>query len=487
MLYKKFSETTNQVQKPLLLSKQKYKSILDLLIDEKAIQSAEQKSFCEYLKNGSKSMIKNWENIFSSKDKKENCTPKLHTLKSMEDNNLIENIRKKRKEKIEKAERMIQNLLAGPRELDSAAMFCEILKGRQIQLDFNKRMKEREKEEKVKENILFRAQAEPYLEEERRRVHLDLRRKEKFKKDVIEDIKEKTGQHEDFIKKKIEGEKKILELMKQEVQKHENVVKTAECFKKNRFKKEAIDDLKNKQQKAYKMAIEDKIEDKLNTAFLEKQHDIELATKSKENQRKYLRMRFIDDNAKKIIESIVDPAPAEEIRRLKKIQEETENYIQKQKAQAQKKKELQDQRVKDYQNYLRYKNNIDAKQKEIYNKEVINRLTNEKIYQDYLIQNRINKIKKHTGTEKILKDLMKEGKAAQNFEKLMDIKLNTINYDLQDKFFFQYANQLIKDAKEKGRPIFPLQKAIAAYEKANELNKKIVVPPHLRTNIVLNQ
>lgn len=52
-----------------------------------------------------------------------------------------------------------------------------------------------------------------------------------------------------------------------------------------------------------------------------------------------------------------------------------------------------------------------------------------------------------------------------------------------DSSFFTYADQLLKETKEKRRPILPILKAIATYKKDNSLCEQRADLPHMKTNI----
>lgn len=43
----------------------------------------------------------------------------------------------------------------------------------------------------------------------------------------------------------------------------------------------------------------------------------------------------------------------------------------------------------------------------------------------------------------------------------MDLALNSVNFDQDDKMFFDYAKEIIDLAKSKNRTIYPIEKVIS--------------------------
>lgn len=114
---------------------------------------------------------------------------------------------------------------------------------------------------------------------------------------------------------------------------------------------------------------------------------------------------------------------------------------------------------------------------------VANRIKNEEVNEDFVKSQKRYQCNKIHETRCILVKQMAENEKKRKEEREEDLSFLNSEYVDDDKYFFEYANQLIEDAKAKGRPILPLMKAIDQYKKDNFSNDPKQVPPHLESNV----
>lgn len=116
-----------------------------------------------------------------------------------------------RREKIAQAEALIHKLKPGPRELQSAAMLSEVLKGRNIQRSIQNEFKNAEKERAEKENAQQVNNILPWMVDDIRRNQNARQNRDIYKQEIFKNIQERARDQHDSYRKNITFEKAMHE------------------------------------------------------------------------------------------------------------------------------------------------------------------------------------------------------------------------------------------------------------------------------------
>lgn len=108
-------------------------------------------------------------------------------------------------------------------------------------------------------------------------------------------------------------------------------------------------------------------------------------------------------------------------------------------------------------------------------RDIENRIQNDQVNVEFDRQKRLetlNRVKEH---RRVIMEQIEERQQRDQEKDYSDLVcLNEMNAT-EDKAFFNYANELVTEAKQKDRPIYPLIKVVDDYKKTNNLNSNKLI------------
>lgn len=196
----------------------------------------------------------------------------------------------------------------------------------------------------------------------------------------------------------------------------------------------------------------------------------------------------MEENAKKIIQNQTQTEEEEEIRRKKAVEEFQAKLDEQEKRKIEKAKKRKAELIKAYLDEIERKKLEDEKKKEEIKWETANRLKNDEVNKEFYMLQMQDRKAKANKIRSVLDEQVREKKLRNIEEKKLR---NTCNANQiakeEDQYFMNYANQLIRNAHTKNRPVYPILHTIEQYKKRNNIGTEKVQPPHLKSNVPINK
>lgn len=127
------------------------------------------------------------------------------------------------------------------------------------------------------------------------------------------------------------------------------------------------------------------------------------------------------------------------------------------------------------------------KQKEEKRFDMANRIKNIEIDRERDKLEKLELSKQKANNRSFLDIQIKERASQDKAEKQDDLKCSGLDYDKEDKFFFNYAKTILTDAEKKDRNTYPITKAIQKYKKDRGIDIEKNTPPHLLTHLTMGR
>lgn len=119
--------------------------------------------------------------------------------------------------------------------------------------------------------------------------------------------------------------------------------------------------------------------------------------------------------------------------------------------------------------------------------EMAQRFKNAEINSIFAQRERQERITNAQNVRSFLDHQVQENQRNQMVQKMANIACKDDTVEKEHKFFFEYARDLMDDAQQKGRPLYPFVKAVQQYKRENQIDCERKVPRHMETHISIGQ
>ncbi|XP_075157085.1 uncharacterized protein LOC142230334 [Haematobia irritans] len=481
--------------KPLVLSSQRYNKIVTNAIPMEKLktkQQLEEQKYQEQLKIENDKLVAQFEgNMQSTKEEKiqqlkEQLDKKTQQAKESYEQTK-ENEAQKRQEKIAKAQKLIEKLKPGPRDLRTAALQSEVLRARNVQREINEEFKKAIKQQECEMKMMCHGQAMSWIQDGQQRLTERQKNENLYKKELLQTIGENQ---------KIRSEQKKQEMKEQQVARQTTdaeikaqMEKEMAIMEKKReeLRKNALEAMKMTEQRRLREQMTEQIEDRLVCVYNagKRQLNSLLAEQTKkiadEQQRK------IDGQLKKLA-SMADNSQALESERIRRdISTMQLKFTAEEQEKIRKDKAAKQARIEAYLREMEEQKEAKRRAEEEKRFEIAQRFKNEEVNRNFVIREKEKMLDNARTMRSFLDQQIEENQRHKVAEKQANITCHQESVDKEDKFFFEYARNLIEDAQQKGRPLYPFVKAVQQYKKENEINCERKVPPHMATKITIGR
>lgn len=472
--------------RPLVIPRKQFDQILSHLNKdvEKKEASKQDEEYREFLKVKSKEMTKTWENSIENVRIRK---AEVHALKKQEaalrdeeySKKLTDMDESKRQEIIQKAEKLIQKNKVGPRSLESAALLAEVLQERERQLEFRNVQRQKLKKQQMEEARDILGQARQWVELTSKK-HAEDRERIKGYKEVVREQAEQNEKHKlETLMNTVAEEQLLHKLANERTTEQDQKVKAVEEKKKVEFKKNMIEAMEIKRDKEKRQKVVDTVELAIIDAYVKGKEDI--------MKNKRTKLKDMSDNRVRMQKKVAEQYEKDQ----KEIQTKQELDAQRMffsKASVDleiiehRETERAKQAAKNKAERLKQQEEFLNKHEEK-KKEVLKEIENE--YETLAVNNLITlafkkrqkeeKAKTQDSFYKALDDQLKEKAEIERKEREADLARRnriTAEHLEEDKNFYVYANELLKDVRAKNRTALPLRRAVDAYQRHHFLKIK---------------
>ncbi|BES94524.1 coiled-coil domain containing 173 [Nesidiocoris tenuis] len=385
----------------------------------------------------------------------------------------------KRKEIIRaKAREIFFEMRDSTKTLRSAEKLSEVLRENEKQAEFNKKLKQKEKEEVMIEAEKIWADAEEWKREQEALKGEHSKIREERKQKAIEELEKYRKEKEEKLRAQKEEEIKCLSEMKKEIQQvAEN--EELEVYRRLKYRadylREVMENREMTQRKRLAALEEEKEEDlairivnegKAKLAQMRKEKEREIFLESiKKRERVASLVAAEAKNKKDLEDSILKKAAAEKEKLFKREEEKRKEHAEK----------LRQERIETHQKYLEEEKRKKMAELELMKWAVLQRFKN--IETTASVRETVEKIRHQRYVECRERNakLIEEHNAKVAKEKQADldaVRRAAAIWALHDKEFLDIAVKVREECIAAGRPSYPLDVAIADFKKRNGLLKE---------------
>lgn len=481
---------SNCNKKPVVIKASKYRKMIATITGNELNKSEaeEQQRYKDNLKKGSDELVAKWGRSFKQSQEQKNVDrEKKFAEKAQKEKEDYQKIKEKdekiRREKIARAELLVQKLKPGPKELKSAAMQSETLKGRDIQRNINKEFEETLKKQTAENALKMERQAMPWIKEEQERIANNIKRNNENKAELLKTIEEKAKHRAETTAKMISAEKEANSLCDKEIR--DQIDKEQALLKRKReaLRKNALEAMIMVEQRKAREQYQEKIQGQLISIYNESKKKMEEIQKSQETQAREEHAQRNEVNAQKLVALQPDTIKEEETRLRKDISTIQLQFTAQEKEKINRSRQQKYARIQEYFRELNAQKERDQRTLEENRFAMANRLKNEEVNIAFLEKQKRDHIQKAQEIRKDLAKQIEQRKITEKEEKELDKELAKVSFEKEDNFFFDYFNKLVGDAVKKDRPLFPFVKAMNLYKKENEIDIDRKLPRHLESHL----
>ncbi|XP_055914316.1 CAP-Gly domain-containing linker protein 1-like [Eupeodes corollae] len=479
-------------KKPLVIKASKYRKMVSVItghdLDKKAAE--EEQIHKNYLKKGSDELVAKWGRSFKQTQEQKHIDMEAKFAeKNQKEKEEFQKVKEKddniRREKIARAEELVQKLKPGPKELKSAAMQSETLKARAFQRNINKEFEETLKKQNVEKALQMERQAMPWIEEEQKRISNSIQRNNQNKAELLNTINEKARQKTENMAKTVAAEKEANNLCDKEIKAQINREQELLKRKREALRKNALEAMIMVEQRRAREQYQDKLQGQLISIYNEGKKKMEDIKKDHEAQARQDQAQRNALNAQKLLAVLPDTIKEEENRLRKDISTIQLQFSAQEKEKIQRSRQQKYARIQEYFKEFNAKKELEQRKIEENRFALANRLKNDEVNVAFAEKQMQEKIKNAQAMRKSLREQIEERKLTEAEEKEYDKKLSTVNFEKDDNFFFDYAKKLVADAVKKDRPLYPFVKAVNQYKKDNLIDSDRKLPPHLESHLCI--
>uniref|UniRef100_A0A182M233 Trichohyalin-plectin-homology domain-containing protein n=1 Tax=Anopheles culicifacies TaxID=139723 RepID=A0A182M233_9DIPT len=491
------SHRPSYANKAVILSSAKWdqmwKKVTSPAEKETEVLCQQEREFREYLKNGSKKMTSTWENTVQNiRDKKEAERLRRDKAKVEEDQRHYRELKAadeiKRKELIQKAEDLIQKDKVGPRVLESASKFCEVLKGRELQRQFRLEQDQIQQMRKQSVDSQTLSQANHWLKSHGDRLLEDRQRFDNYKRELKETMIRNQQLQRQRKQELIAEEQQSLEVIESEMRRHQERERKALEESKEMRRMNALEAIRMAEDRRTRLRRESEIEDALLQIYCDGQQNI-----ANFKQGIHVNKHRFRDNSHQLADAIERQRAvlAQEERNQARAAEEKDRIATiKEREQTEQQKQLKAARMQAHLDEIEWQRQREAEEAVLTRREYEERLRNIDVTFGFDRHKVTDKTNKTYAQRKLLLGQMveKEVRERREADTTAELRYAREHADKENRHFLQYAQDLISDAKVKGRPILPLLKTVQSYKREHfhDFKDADVVPQHLLSRVPIN-
>lgn len=471
---------------PLFLSQNQWDEILKWIPNKE--QDEQDEHILKYLQETSAAMKSKW----PENNKKESLKKVQRSLnpETMRYEAMKNADSEKRREMIEEAERFVstRKIKECPIELRSAAILSENLSGRKIQLEFLATQKEEEKAKTTQKNKHHMDQSIAWLQDGFEHKANAFRIAREHKKELLDLIKHRKTERDEEKAKKLAEEKKNIDQHFKNIDDKKKRDRKMKEEQNEYMRKHEVETVLMAKQKKDRIKRENEVVDVLAKVHNEGKNNVKVLIKQQENQAKLEKAKLeakLGDMAR-VRDGIEKEKLREEQKMIEKVHLQKEKILDKIEDKAKDKREfLKNDRKQDYDQSLQAAAVKKSLKKEEDKEYFKNRIMNDVVSYEYAKKKKETKEKRTMDNLNFLKQQAKELRVETKRERDDDIKEfnKKIDEDTTDQKFFDYAKDLLDDAKIKNRPLKPIYQVTTAYKNLYFIDIQKRLRPHEISNV----
>ncbi|XP_037938117.1 trichohyalin-like [Teleopsis dalmanni] len=476
----------------IILSANRYdkirKNITKYEVFEKELE--EEKKYSEYLKEGSDKLVAKFggnyvqttDQALKQKELLEaQAEERLRQSQLMYEAVLIKE-EEQRKKKVEEAKEVLEKMRNGPRELRGAALHSEVLRCRNVQMAINKEFEKAVKKQECADMVNIDKHGMAFIQEEQQRMANNATATNNYKRELIDAINEKCKARVEERKQAIRDFQEETKIIQNELKNQVDKEKAAMERKRAILRQNALEAMKMVEQRRQRERLGDEIDDGMACVYGTGVHQLMQKQAETKKMLHGERLNKIEENTK-----IFAQLPTKEEYETKVLRRDISRDKLKFTAEEQEKvrreKASKQARIEAYLEEVERQKLAKHRAEEQRRFEMAQRLKNNEVTCQFNESEKQKRQRQAFNYRSTLNDQIEYRRRNLYAQKPTPPLCQDVEDDVQHRYFFKYARNLMEDAKKKDRPLYPFVRVVNEYKRANQINCDRKVPRHLVSNI----
>ncbi|XP_016936282.4 trichohyalin [Drosophila suzukii] len=394
---------------------------------------------------------------------------------------------KTRRERIEAAQKLLEQLRPGPRELQCARLQSEVMRSinaqREVQAEFAKATRRQEELDRK----IFQEQVLRGFEEAQLRHREQCQQLAEHKKELLQLIAERERERQATKAKELEEALQERERNQRMLKEQQDKEKELQASRQRLKKEEALASLVMSDQRQKRLLMLEEIEQVQCDIHNKAKGHLEQLKRDRAKQRVEQRIRRNEKLAKELAPRLHYSAREDEERHKRQLEEMRKVHSAEQAKRRESREQANNARLaaqreeEELARRMRQKAAEDRKEAE--KLRLQNDLTNVKFMKQQRQEHleRIRELRRELD-DQVKKRIEEETRPGTNYNR--EAQLEELR---EDAFFFDYARQLMDEAKAKGCPLKPFIRAVGQYKNDNRIGAEIRIPRHMITRLPMGR
>ncbi|KAJ4440073.1 hypothetical protein ANN_08205 [Periplaneta americana] len=430
----------------------------------------EQHMMREKIKEKSQLIIKDWDNTLQNLRERRIAANKARLAAIEKRRNDVQKAFRKeqaaeKKKYLEDCQKALYYNKDNVKMLNQSLRFSEILRTRQEQIKFDKKLKELEEQKEKEYAEKCRQDAEEYIKEKRLRKKKQLEKMQKHREDLQAQIREKEKNKLEEANE-TEKEREDLKNTKRELELAEECEAKEIAAKKHVYMQQIRDFFDQEREIKEERQHKEEIENKLIEIYGKARRRIEKMRKEKEKQ---LLNEALEKRGKirdHLVQTFLKKEADEDILLQRAIAEKQAIAEEERQKKLRYQQQLKEERIQAYRDFLIKEEQIKKEKEEIRKWEMMQRFKENEANKEFYRQKQEKKSKDIEEIRKYYGQQIKEREEVIRQEREEDekaLKQTLKLYDADDQGLLDYAKEIIEESKKRGRYLRPILQAEMMY------------------------
>ncbi|XP_016997085.2 trichohyalin isoform X1 [Drosophila takahashii] len=394
---------------------------------------------------------------------------------------------KTRKDRIEAAQKVVEQLRPGPRELQCARLQSEVMRSVNVQREVQAEFAKANQRQQELDRKIFQEQVLRGFEEAQQRHKEQCQQLGEHKKELLQLIAERERERQATKAKELEEALQERERNHRMLRDQQDKEKELLASKQRQKREEALASLVMSEQRQKRLQMLEEVEQVQCDVHNKAKGHLEKLKRDRAKERVEQRIRRNEKLAKELAPRLHYSAREDEERHKRQLEEMRKVHSAEQAKRRQAREQAKNARLavqreeEELARKMRQKAAEDRKEAE--KLRLQNDLTNVQFQRQQRLEHlqRIRELRRELD-DQVKKRFEEETRPGTNYNR--EAQLEELR---EDAFFFDYARQLMDEAKAKGCPLKPFIRAVGQYKSENRIGAEIRIPRHMVTRLPMGR
>ncbi|XP_016965796.1 trichohyalin [Drosophila biarmipes] len=394
---------------------------------------------------------------------------------------------KTRRERIEAAQKLLEQLRPGPRELQCARLQSEVMRSVNVQREVQAEFAKATRRQQELDRKIFQEQVLRGFEEAQQRHREQCQQLGEHKKELLQLIAERERERQAIKAKELEEALQERERNQRMLKEQQDKEKELQAARQRQKREEALASLVMSDQRQKRLLMLEEMEQVQCDVHNKAKGHLEQLKRDRARERVEQRIRRNEKLAKELAPRLHYSAREDEERHKRQLEEMRKVHSAEQAKRRESRERAKNERLavqrQEEELARKVKQKAAEDRKEAEKLRLQNDLTNVQFKQQQRQEHlqRIRELRRELD-DQVRKRNEEETRPGTNYNR--EAQLEELR---EDAFFFDYARQLMDEAKAKGCPLKPFIRAVGQYKNDNRIGAEIRIPRHMVTRLPMGR